>query len=202
VSPADFRTAADWRAWLEKHHAAAKELVIRCWKTHASVQGLTYPAALDEALCQGWIDGVRRRLDENSFSVRFTPRRPNSIWSTVNIRRAEALEAAGRMRPAGRAAFAARTERRSAVYSYENRTGKLAKAYDRRLRSNRKAWAFFRAQPPYYRRTSTFWVMEAKREDTRVRRLEVLIACSAAGKPIPLLAREPATRRGPARRKT
>jgi uncharacterized protein YdeI (YjbR/CyaY-like superfamily) len=201
VSPADFRTAADWRAWLEKHHAAATELVVRCWKTHASGRGLTYPPALDEALCQGWIDGVRRRLDEDSFSVRFTPRRPSSIWSTVNIRRAEALEAAGRMRPAGRAAFAARTERRSAVYSYENRTGKLASAYDRRLRSNRKAWAFFKAQPPSYRRTSIFWVMEAKREDTRVRRLELLIACSAAGKPIPLLTREPATKR-PAPRKS
>jgi len=201
VSPAEFRTAADWRTWLRKRHAAARELVVRCWKSHARDRGLTYPAALDEALCQGWIDGVRRRLDEDSFSVRFTPRRPDSIWSTVNIRRAEALEAAGRMRPAGRAAFAARTERRSAVYSYENRTGKLAPAYGRRLRSNRQAWAFFRAQAPYYRRTSIFWVMEAKREDTRVRRLEVLIACSAAGKPIPLLTREPATRR-PAGRTT
>ena len=189
---ANFHSAADWRAWLQRHHIAAADLVVRCWKTHARDRGLTYPEALDEALCFGWIDGVRRRVDGDSFSVRFSPRRPRSIWSAVNIRRAEELEAAGRMRPAGRAAFAGRTERRSRVYSYENPATELAPAYARRLRADRKAWAFFQAQPPGYRRTSVYWVMEAKREQTRLRRLEVLLDCSAEGRTIPLLTRGPA----------
>ncbi|HEX6103968.1 MAG TPA: YdeI/OmpD-associated family protein [Gemmatimonadales bacterium] len=193
MKPADFPSAAAWRAWLERHHAGTPELVVRCWKRGAAMPGLAYSEALDEALCFGWIDGVRRRIDQDSFSVRFTPRRPRSVWSAVNIRRAEELEREGRMRPAGSRAFAERIERRSRVYSYENRGKGLAPAYLRRLRSERKAWVFFQAQPPGYRRTSAYWVMEAKREETRMRRLETLIACSAQGRRIPLLTRESAS---------
>ena len=190
--PRAFRAAAEWRRWLERHHATAAALVVRCRKAHGRGRGLTYPQALDEALCFGWIDGVRRRMDEDSFSIRFSPRRPGSIWSAVNIRRVGQLEAAGRMHPAGRAAFAARTERRSRVYSYENRaTTELDPAYRRRLEAHPEAWAYFQTRPPGYRRTSIFWVMEAKREETRRRRLDVLLRCSAAGKPIPLLTRSP-----------
>ena len=186
---AHFDSAAEWRAWLERNHATARELTVRCWKVDHREHGLTYADALDEALCFGWIDGVRRRLDERSFSTRFTPRRRGSVWSAVNIRRAEALRGSGRMRPAGEAAFAARTERRSRRYSYERPAAALTPGYLRRFRGDRKAWAFFRNQPEGYRRTSTFWVMEAKREATRLRRLEVLISCSAEERRIPLLDR-------------
>lgn len=189
ASPVSFRSAAEWRGWLRRHHASAPELVVRCWRAHARERGLTYPEALDEALCCGWIDGVRRRVDEDSFSTRFTPRRPNSIWSAVNIRRFHELEAQGRVQAAGRAAFARRTDARSRRYSFESKPVELETGLAARLRRNRRAWTFFQAQPPGYRRTSIFWVMEARREETRLRRLGILIDCSAEGRRIPLLAR-------------
>ena len=187
---ADFRSAVEWRAWLARYHEGAKELVVRCWRLPFRDQGITYPEALDEALCYGWIDGVRRRVDDRSFSTRFTPRRSGSVWSAVNVRRVEELEAAGRMRAPGRAAFAARPERRTGVYSYEKRDVELLPAYVKRFRRDRQAWRFFQAQPAGYRRISSFWVMEAKREETRLRRLDQLIGCSAENRRIPLLARE------------
>jgi uncharacterized protein YdeI (YjbR/CyaY-like superfamily) len=146
---------------------------------------------VDEAICFGWIDGVRRKVDAESFSVRFSPRRRNSVWSAVNIRKAAALEAAGRMQPAGRAAFAARETRASRRYSYESQPAGLDPAFEGRFRQDQRAWDFFQSQAPWYRRTSTFWVMEAKREDTRQRRFETLRSCSARGERIPLLRREP-----------
>ena len=151
--------------------------------------GLTYREALDEALCFGWIDGVRRSVDANSFSTRFTPRKPKSKWSTINIKRATELLAAGRMHLAGKAAFAARGAAAAKRYSYESRPAKLEAGLLKKLRANKRAWSFFRAQPPWYQRTSTFWVMEAKREETRERRLAELIARSAKGEPIKLLDR-------------
>jgi uncharacterized protein YdeI (YjbR/CyaY-like superfamily) len=194
--PTAFDSAAAWRRWLERYHATAEALVVRVRKSRVAAPGLGYREALDEALCYGWIDGVRRRIDEDAFSVRFTPRRPGSVWSAVNISRAEQLEAEGRMHPAGLAALAARTERRSRVYSYENREIALAESYARRFRRDRRAWGWFQAQSPWYRRMSAFWVMEAKREETRLRRLETLRSCSAEGKTIPLLTRAPAAGRG------
>jgi uncharacterized protein YdeI (YjbR/CyaY-like superfamily) len=151
-------------------------------------RGLTYRQALDEALCFGWIDGVRRTMDQDSFCVRFTPRKAKSKWSAVNVRRAKELEAEGRMHPAGAAAFAAR-DRGSAGASFEEKPRKFDSRFARALRANRRAWEFFRAQAPWYQRTSTFWVMEAKREETRARRLAELISSSARGEPIRLLAR-------------
>ncbi len=192
MKPRTFRSAADWRAWLERHHADAAELVVRCWKVRARDRGLTYPEAVDEALCYGWIDGVRRTGDAESFTVRFTPRRPRSVWSAINLRRATQLAAEGRMQPAGQAAFAARHQAASRTYSYENRPTELPPEYTARIRANPRAWAFFQDQPPWYRRTSSFWVMEAKREETRLRRLQTLLECSAEGRTIPPLTRRPA----------
>jgi len=186
---ATFPSPEAFRAWLAQHHKTASELVVCCSKAQAKDRGLTYAEALDEALCFGWIDGVRRRVDGESFSVRFSPRKPKSIWSAVNIRKAAALEAAGRMRLSGRAAFAAREERSSRRYSYESKPKALDPAFERKLKRHKKAWDFFRSQAPSYRRTSIFWVVEAKREETRARRFATLLACSAKGERIPLLRR-------------
>jgi uncharacterized protein YdeI (YjbR/CyaY-like superfamily) len=186
-----FPSAPAFRAWLQRHHRTASELTIRCAKAHAREQGITYLEAVEEALCFGWIDGVRRRVDADSFSVRFTPRRPGSKWSAVNIRKAAALMEAGRMQPAGKAAFEARETRASTRrYSYESKPEALDPAMERTFRRDRKAWALFQAQPPSYRRTSVFWVMEAKRAETRARRFEILRRCSADDERIPLLRRE------------
>jgi uncharacterized protein YdeI (YjbR/CyaY-like superfamily) len=161
---------------------------VRCYKVRHGDHGLTYREALDEALCFGWIDGVRHGLDAISFTVRFTPRTPDSVWSEVNVRRAEELAAAGRMREPGAEAFA---RRRQASYSYQSRPAELAPRYLKWLEADGDAWRFFTNQPAWYRRTSAFWVMCAKREATRDKRFRVLLACSAAGEPIPLLRRSP-----------
>jgi uncharacterized protein YdeI (YjbR/CyaY-like superfamily) len=202
TGPTAFRTPQAFRAWLERHHADTRELQVRCFKTHAADRGMTYLQALDEALCFGWIDGVRRPVDEDTFSVRFSPRKEKSKWSAVNVARARVLEGDGRMRPAGQRAFRKRGEGDSSTsYSYESRSQELAPASLRRFRSHPKAHAFYAAQPPWYRRISAFWVMSAKREETRARRLETLIACSERGKTIPPLTRGKGPRRRPPRLK-
>ena len=198
LPPTAFRTPQAFRAWLERHHADVDELLVRCYKSHAASRGLTYSQALDEALCFGWIDGVRRSVDEDTFSVRFSPRREKSKWSAVNVARARALEAGGRMRPPGLRAFRKRAEGGSKTgYSYESRPQELAPAYVRKLRARPRALAFYEAQPPWYRRVSAFWVMSAKREETRARRLEQLIACSEQGRTIGPLTRAKEPRRTP-----
>jgi uncharacterized protein YdeI (YjbR/CyaY-like superfamily) len=161
--------------------------VVCLYKTGTARQGLRYTEALNEALCHGWIDGVRHRHDKDCFTVRFTPRKPRSIWSRVNIAHAERLQRSGRMTKAGLAAFEAREAARTGVYSFERDAVKLAPALAKRLRSNRAAWTFFQAQAPWYRRVSTFWIMSAKRDETRLRRLETLIECSAQGTRVPPL---------------
>ncbi|HET9464349.1 MAG TPA: YdeI/OmpD-associated family protein [Gemmatimonadales bacterium] len=191
MSIATFASQEKFRAWLQQNHRSTAELIVRCYKARAAGKGLTYKQALDEALCFGWIDGVRRALDEESFSTRFTPRKPKSKWSAVNVTRAKELEAEGRMHPAGAAAFAAREAAMAAGYSYESRPAELDKPLLAKLKANKQAWAFFQAQPPWYRRTSSFWVMEAKREETRERRLAELITRSAKAEPIKLLDRRP-----------
>lgn len=191
MSIATFASQEKFRAWLEQNHRNTAELIVRCYKANAAGKGLTYKQALDEALCFGWIDGVRRALDEESFSTRFTPRKPKSKWSAVNVKRATELQAEGRMHAAGTAAFAAREPAMAAGYSYESRPAELDKQLLAKLKANKRAWAFFQAQPPWYRRTSSFWVMEAKREEARERRLAELITRSAKGEPIKLLDRRP-----------
>jgi uncharacterized protein YdeI (YjbR/CyaY-like superfamily) len=183
--PSTFATQARFRAWLSRNHARESELIVRCFKVHALDRGIGYRQALDEALCFGWIDGVRRSHDADSFTQRFTPRRAKSYWSSVNIKRYKELLAEGRVRAPGVAAYEARVDRGGASpYSFEGRAVELAPAFVRRLRANPAAWSFYSAQPPSYRRLTAHWVMSAKREETRVRRLATLIADSARGRRI------------------
>jgi uncharacterized protein YdeI (YjbR/CyaY-like superfamily) len=186
VTPRFFRSQAAFRRWLEKNHATSTELWVGMHKVSSGKGGLTYLEALEEALCFGWIDGVRRRFDEHSFAQRFTPRRPMSYWSAVNRRRAEALKAAGRMHPSGAAAFE-RRDKGSARYSFERRATAFDSAADKRFRANRAAWQFFSSQAPWYQRVAIHWVTSAKREETQARRLETLIRDSAAGRRIGLV---------------
>jgi uncharacterized protein YdeI (YjbR/CyaY-like superfamily) len=182
-----FKTPADLRKWLDKNHASAPELWLAFYKKDSGRPSVTWPEAVDEALCYGWIDGVRKSLDDLSYTIRFTPRKPGSIWSRVNIRRVDELTKLKRMMPAGVAAFVIRDEARAQKYSYENRPRALGDEYEKKFIKNKKAWEFFQAQPPGYRRTSSFWVTSAKQEETRLRRLEQLIAYSAKGERLPHL---------------
>ena len=176
-----FRNAGAFRTWLAKNHGRVSELLIRCFKVDAGGEGMTYREALDEALCFGWIDGVRRGLDGKSFSVRFTPRKPKSRWSTINIRRARELEQEGRMTPSGLDAFRGRVK---SEYSFESRGKPLAPALLKEFRTHPRAWDYYRSQTPWYRKTSAFWVMSAKKEETRARRFAALISSSDRGEPI------------------
>jgi uncharacterized protein YdeI (YjbR/CyaY-like superfamily) len=179
-----FRSQAAFRAWLKKHHRTETALVVRCFKVLHGDRGLTYDEALDEALCFGWIDGVRRGLDDVSYTVRFTPRKARSIWSRKNVGHVQRLIAAGQMTPRGLAAFQAREAHRTGIYSFEQPPRTLPPAYLKEFQKNRAAWAYFEAQAPWYRRTCTAWVLSAKREETRERRLATLIDCSVRGTPI------------------
>jgi uncharacterized protein YdeI (YjbR/CyaY-like superfamily) len=180
-----FSSAAELRAWLETHHADADELWVGFHKKGTGVPSLTWPESVDEALCFGWIDGVRKRIDDRSYSIRFSPRRTRSVWSKVNIERAEALIREGRMQPAGLAAYEARRENRVGVHSYEQRRPRLEEPYQEMLRQDGAAWAFFDAQPPSYRKAMSWWIVSAKREATRLRRLEKLREFSARGLRVP-----------------
>jgi uncharacterized protein YdeI (YjbR/CyaY-like superfamily) len=175
-----FETAEALRAWLEQNHAGAGELWVGFHKKASGRPSVTYSEALDEALCFGWIDGVRRAVDGDRYEQRFTPRRPGSKWSAVNVRRVEALTKAGRMRPAGVAAYEAGKEN-GTQYANERSEAALDPEYEARLRANDAAWAFWEAQPASYRRAVAAWVMDAKQESTRLRRLEALISDSEAG---------------------
>lgn len=187
LPPTFFETAASFGAWLARHHDSAAEILVGFYKVKSGRQSMTYQEALDEALAFGWIDGVRRRLDDQGYSIRFTPRKPTSIWSAVNIKRVKELEAAGRMTQAGLAAFAKRDEKRSAIYSYERGNAELdAEALDTFAR-NKKAFEFYRRQAPWYRRTTARWVHGAKKPETRERRLRTLIDYSARGERLPML---------------
>lgn len=186
TAPTYFATPAAFRRWLATHHATATELLVGFWKVGSGTPSITWPESVDEALAVGWIDGVRKRIDDARYTIRFTPRRPTSIWSAVNIRRVEALRKEGRMRPAGEAAFARRTPEKSGVYSYEQEPGAgqppLDAAVMRRLRADRAAWAFLQAQPPYYWKLITHWIGSARRPATRDARIERLLSASVQGK--------------------
>jgi len=178
-----FKSPREFRDWLVKNHATATELFVGFYKTTSGKRGATYAQALDEALCFGWIDAVRRG-GEATWTIRFTPRRPRSIWSQINIKRIAELKAEGRLHEAGMAAFEARDPARQNRYSYENKTAAFSVEEEAAFRANRKAWDNFCAMPPSYRRPATWWVVSAKRVDTRARRLETLIADSLAGRRI------------------
>jgi uncharacterized protein YdeI (YjbR/CyaY-like superfamily) len=183
VDPTYFATPADFRAWLERHHGSAGELLVGFVKKGGKQPSITWPEAVDQALCFGWIDGVRRRIDDERYSVRFTPRKPGSRWSAVNIRRATDLDAKGLLRPPGRQAFAARSEARSRTYSYEQRqTPELDAPLARVLKANKQAAAFLATLPPSYRRKVVHWVMTAKSAEVRLQRLQRAIAAFAKGR--------------------
>lgn len=184
-----FATRMQLRAWLTRHHASAAELNLRLFKVHASERGVTYREALDEALCFGWIDGVRRALDADSFTQRFSPRRPGSKWSQVNRRRMRELQKAGLVAPPGLAAWQA-ASKQPAGYSFESKPTALAKPYLKQFAANAKACAYFEQEAPWYRRVTSFYVMSAKQEETRQRRLERLIACCAQEQRLGILAKQ------------
>jgi len=185
-----FAAPAAWRAWLEAHHADAGEVWVGYHKRATGRPSLTWAQSVDEALCFGWIDGIRKRIDDDRYTIRFTPRKPRSVWSKVNVGRVEELSRLGLMRPAGMAAFAARDEARSGIYSFEQgETPRLSAEQEAAFRADPAAWAWWDAAAPSYRRAATWWVVSAKREETRARRLATLIADSAAGRRIGPLSR-------------
>lgn len=186
-APRFFTTPAAWRAWLEQHHATRTELWVGFHRVATGKPSLTWPQSVDEALCFGWIDGLRRSLGMTSYAIRFTPRKPASIWSRVNLRRFDALAREGLVRAAGRAAWARRSEAHSGVYSFEQERAGLDAAAERRVRADRAAWRWWSAQAPGYRRTAGHWVASAKRPETRERRLATLIECCRKGEVIPPL---------------
>jgi uncharacterized protein YdeI (YjbR/CyaY-like superfamily) len=183
-APLAFRSAAAFGAWLDRNHETARELWVRLDKTTASASRLTYKEAVDEALRIGWIDGIRKRLDEEHFVVRFTPRKPGSKWSTVNVRRALQLKDAGKMKAPGLVAF---ERRKKSGYSFESAPRELDAASQDVLRRSERAWRFFAAQVPSYRRMVSFWVTSAKKAETRARRLAQLVESSERGEFIPPL---------------
>ena len=184
MKPTFFKTQADFRRWFEKHHQSAKELLVGFYKKSSGRPSITWPESVDEALCFGWIDGIRRNIDNVSYSIRFTPRRATSIWSSINIKRAQELIDQGLMRPAGLNAFRARKDNKSGIYSYEQRREKFPDPYARIFKRNKPAWAWFEAQPPGYRKMMGWWVVSAKKEETRLKRLTKLIEESSEGRRI------------------
>ena len=179
--PKFFSTPKLFRAWLAKNHERADSLWVGYYRKDSGRRSITWPESVDEALCFGWIDGIRKKVDDVSYKVRFTPRRPKSIWSAVNIGRIAALTAEGRMQPPGVAAFGRREEQKSRRYSFENRaTAKLSPAHQREFRRDPAAWKFFKSQPPGYQRLAAWFVVSARRTETRRARLERLITASRA----------------------
>jgi uncharacterized protein YdeI (YjbR/CyaY-like superfamily) len=194
TKPRFFATPGRFRAWLEKNHERTPVLLVGFHKKDSGRPSITWQEAVDQALCFGWIDGVRRSIDGGSYTIRFTPRKPRSTWSAVNIRRTKELIALGLVHAAGLQAFARRSDEKSAIYSYEQRhNAALDGSEEKQFRAEKAAWAFFEAQAPSYRRTAAYWVVSAKRPETRARRLATLIGDCAAGRRIAPLARAPRT---------
>jgi uncharacterized protein YdeI (YjbR/CyaY-like superfamily) len=194
--PLFFESPGVFRTWLATHHAQRVELLVGFYKRGSGRPSMTWSESVDEALCFGWIDGVRRSLGADAYTIRFTPRKPTSIWSAINVDKVAQLTKLGKMQPAGLRAFAARRADKTGVYSFERaQAAALDPEQERTLRANRKACVFFDAQPPWYRRTAIHWVISAKREETRERRLRQLIDDSAAGRTIGPLTRPQARKR-------
>ena len=177
-----FRTPTELRKWFDRNHKTESELWVGFYTKDSGKPSITWPESVDEALCFGWIDGIRKSVDEISYKIRFTPRRRGSIWSAVNIKRAQELTKKNRMRSAGLKAFAERLEYKSGIYSYEQRRAELEEPYNSGLKKNKSAWNFFQAQPPSYRKAISWWIVGAKKEETRLKRLKKLIEISAKGK--------------------
>jgi uncharacterized protein YdeI (YjbR/CyaY-like superfamily) len=187
TKPKFFKTQSDFHDWLAGNHDSKAELLVGFHKKGSGKKSITYAEALDEALCFGWIDGVRKNLNETSYTIRFTPRKPKSIWSNINVGHVERLKKAGQMQPSGLAAYALREDKRTGIYAFENRPRELSPEYQKKFAANKKAWEFFKAQPPYYTKVCSFWVMSAKKEETQLRRLDQLIEVSAKAERLGLL---------------
>jgi uncharacterized protein YdeI (YjbR/CyaY-like superfamily) len=181
-TPLFFETSADFRKWLEENHRTETELLVGYYKVGTKKPSMNWSESVDEALCFGWIDGIRKSIDEESYCNRFTPRNPKSNWSAINIKKVEELIRVGKMAAAGLAAFEKRSEARSAIYSYENRPEKLLPEMEIRFKENVDAWNFFSTRSPSYQKTIIYWVMSAKQEATQLSRLDKLIAASELGK--------------------
>ncbi len=184
-----FPSAAELKRWFAAHHATAQVLLVGYYKKGTGKPSVTWSESVDEALCVGWIDGIRKSVDGERYTIRFTPRKRTSIWSAVNIRRVRTLQRAGRMRPEGREAFRHRRENRSGIYSYEQRRDRLEPPYEAKIKEHPAAWSFFSAQTPSYRKAAGWWIVSARKEETRQKRLALLINDSAAGRHIKPLAR-------------
>jgi uncharacterized protein YdeI (YjbR/CyaY-like superfamily) len=190
MTPEFFATPSELRRWLARHHDKTKELWVGFYNKHSGKPSITWPEAVDAALCFGCIDGIRKSIDEISYTIRLTPRKPQSTWSAINVKKVEELMKLGLMHPAGTHAFQSRAKERSGIYSYEQRqNAELDPAYENKLRTSKKAYDYFRAQPPWYQRTSVFWIMSARKEETRLKRLTTLIQRSREGRSIKPLAR-------------
>ena len=187
AKPKFFATPEKFREWLEKNHASETELLVGFHKKSSGKKSITYAEALDEALCFGWIDGVKRSLNETSYTQRFTPRRARSIWSLVNVKHVERLKKEGRMHAAGLAAYEQRDPKRTGIYAFENAPRDLSAEYEKQFRKVEGAWEYFQTYPPYLKKTVSFWVMSAKKEETRSARLQRLIESCAKGERIGVL---------------
>ena len=185
MNPTFFETPAQFRVWLEQHHKTEKVLTVGFYKVGSGKASVTWSQSVDQALCFGWIDGVRKSVDAESYSIRFTPRRLGSIWSAVNIRKVSELKLAGLMQPAGLKAFSLRTEDRSGIYSHEQEPAALDQAFEDQFKKDKAAWEFFTRQPPSYRKVTVHWIMSAKQEKTRQSRLTKTIEASANGERLP-----------------
>ena len=194
MKPTFFANQSELRKWFEKNHDKEQELWVGYYKTVSGKPGITWPQSVDEALCFGWIDGVRKSIDENSYVIRFTHRKPKSIWSAINIKKVEELTKRGLMHPAGIEAFNKRNEEKSRIYSFEQKNIQLDKKYENQFKQNKKAWQFFQSQPPSYQRPAMWWVMSAKQETTKQKRLDELIKDSEAGQRISRLQPYPRTK--------
>ncbi len=184
MEPVFFANQFEFRKWLEHNYYKETELLVGYYKVNSGKQNMTWSQSVDQALCFGWIDGIRRSIDEYSYSIRFTPRRPNSKWSSVNLKKVESLLQQNLMHPSGIKSYASRKVEHSGTYSYEKNPGKLPADFESPFKANKKAWAFFNAQAPSYRKTVIRWIMDAKQESTRQRRLEKTITQSEAGRKI------------------
>ena len=175
MTPKFFAKSSDFRKWLAKNHETRTEFLVGFYKVGSGKPSMSWPQSVDEALCFGWIDGVRKRIDDESYSIRFTPRKPTSIWSAVNIKKAENLTKQGLMQPAGLEAFEKRSENKSRIYAYENVPAKLSPEFEKRFKANTEAWTFFTEQAPSYQKTIIHWITRAKQDTTRLSRLEKTI---------------------------
>lgn len=181
MTPLFFTKQTDFRTWLEKNHQQEKELVVGFYKVNSGIPCMTWSQSVDEALCFGWIDGVRKSIDKDSYQIRFTPRKPSSIWSAINIKKIEELTKKGLIQPAGLVSFEKRKEERSKIYSHEKEEVAFSQNFENQFKANQKAWDYFQSLAASYKKTSTHWVMNAQQETTQIRRLNELIKDSEAG---------------------